>query len=542
MKYEILIKSFIRFDKLLHLLHSIQKYYPDVTIRVADDSPDNKERDEVCNIIRSMNNCYFYKLPFDVGLCVGRNFLLKKVKTAYFVLLDDDFAFTENTSLEKLQSVLQGDQDCIIAGGRCINFGRKSYHGHGHIEIRGNKIIRYVYGSKAPSVQINGVECVPCRMTQNFFMGNIALFRKHHIQWDERLKIKEHVWFFLNLPEELRIYYIPSVVVNHYPAGGNNTYTKFRYNKNELTKIERITGLKISSKRVILYESLGDFFLRALRKLGRMNQQIATTYLQHEHPGKRMVLAGVPLDLVTRKDLLLYLTLAANGDASVLVANVNIHAHNIAHGDSEFLQILHDADLVFCDGAGIVLGARLLGLPRPERLTPMDWIDEFAQLISEQGHSMFLLGNEPGVADKAAERFSGKFGARIVAGTQHGYFNKDGVENDAVIDAINSSGANILLVGMGMPLQEKWITKHRARLKPRVLLPVGALFGWYSGQLSRPPRWMTDNGMEWLGRLWRHPRRVWKRYLIGNPIFLARVIGTRIIGSWMTRSKSSGRL
>ena len=113
------------------------------------------------------------------------------------------------------------------------------------------------------------------------------------------------------------------------------------------------------------------------------------------------------------------------------------------------------------------------------------------------------------------------------AGSHHGFFAKHGADSDAVVDAINASGATHLLVGFGMPLQEMWITEHAARLRVATVLPVGALFRWHAGIETRAPRWMTDHGLEWLARLGSHPLRHFRRYVIGNPRFLLRVIRSR---------------
>ena len=99
-----------------------------------------------------------------------------------------------------------------------------------------------------------------------------------------------------------------------------------------------------------------------------------------------------------------------------------------------------------------------------------------------------------------------------------------------MIDAINASGATHLLVGFGMPLQEKWIADNASRLRVKTAIAVGALFRWHAGIEQRSPRWMTDYGLEWLGRLAQHPVRHFRRYVIGNPLFLARVARARLRG------------
>ncbi|NTV93680.1 MAG: WecB/TagA/CpsF family glycosyltransferase, partial [Chlorobiaceae bacterium] len=108
-----------------------------------------------------------------------------------------------------------------------------------------------------------------------------------------------------------------------------------------------------------------------------------------------------------------------------------------------------------------------------------------------------------------------------------GYFDHRS-ESDAVIGKINSSGAAILLVAFGAPLQEIWIAEHRQKLLPRVLMGVGGLFDFYSGTIRRAPRWMREIGFEWVYRIFQEPARMWRRYVIGNPLFLYRVMKWKV--------------
>jgi N-acetylglucosaminyldiphosphoundecaprenol N-acetyl-beta-D-mannosaminyltransferase len=134
------------------------------------------------------------------------------------------------------------------------------------------------------------------------------------------------------------------------------------------------------------------------------------------------------------------------------------------------------------------------------------------------------------VADKAAANLKARYPDLRIVGTHHGYFDKTQgcAENEAVIEQINTVKPNILIVGFGMPLQERWLMENWDRIDANVALTGGAVFDYVSGELRRAPRWMTENGLEWLGRLIIEPRRLWKRYLIGNPIFLWRVLKQRL--------------
>jgi N-acetylglucosaminyldiphosphoundecaprenol N-acetyl-beta-D-mannosaminyltransferase len=240
---------------------------------------------------------------------------------------------------------------------------------------------------------------------------------------------------------------------------------------------------------------------------------------------------GVPVHPISRTTLLDALVEWGASPTVRHVFYMNVYGINLAQRDAAFRSSLAEADLVFCDGYGVKWGARLLDADIPERMTPPDWIDELAARTAAAGQSVFAIGDEPGVADAFQKALAAKHAGYRDAGSHHGFFTKTGAENDAVIDRINASGANHLLVGFGMPLQETWSVVNAARLRVGTVIAVGALYRWYSGAEQRAPRWMTDHGLEWLARLARHPVRHFERYVIGNPLFVLRVLRQR----WFSR-------
>lgn len=210
------------------------------------------------------------------------------------------------------------------------------------------------------------------------------------------------------------------------------------------------------------------------------------------------------------------------------VMYANVHVLNTAYRDPELRRILNRADLVYCDGAGIKLGAKLLGQYMPERMTGADWIYSLCAVCQEQGFSLYFLGGEPGVAARAAARLADQYPALKIVGTHHGHYCHNGTENDAVVSKIKALHPDILLVGFGTPLQEKWIDQNFERLNIPVVWAVGALVDFVTGKKPRAPRWMLDHGLEWLYRLWAEPKRLWKRYIVGNPLFIWRVLMQRL--------------
>lgn len=211
------------------------------------------------------------------------------------------------------------------------------------------------------------------------------------------------------------------------------------------------------------------------------------------------------------------------------VLNVNAHALNLAYENPWLRDFFNSAPIIFCDGAGVGLAARLLGKKLPKRITYADWMWQLSKFAQEKGYSLFFLGAQPGVAQSSAHRLLQRFPGLVIAGVRDGYFDRaiGSIENQNVVEKINSVQPNILVLGMGMPIQERWILENLDQLKVNVVLTGGAVFDYISGETRRAPRWMTDHGLEWLGRLLIEPRRLWRRYVLGNPLFLARVLRQR---------------
>jgi N-acetylglucosaminyldiphosphoundecaprenol N-acetyl-beta-D-mannosaminyltransferase len=213
-----------------------------------------------------------------------------------------------------------------------------------------------------------------------------------------------------------------------------------------------------------------------------------------------------------------------------IIGYANIHALNLAYEVPWFRAFLNQSDIVFCDGFGVKWGARLLGARIPERFTAPDCMARLAASACQQDFSLFFFGARHGVAQKAAEILQAAAPGLRIAGVHHGYFDKTlgGAENKAVIRSINAARPALLIVGFGMPTQERWLMENWDRLEVNVALTAGAVFDHMTGEVTRAPAWMTDHGLEWLGRLAVEPRRLWRRYLIGNPLFLARVLRQRL--------------
>ncbi|MCB0017816.1 MAG: WecB/TagA/CpsF family glycosyltransferase [Anaerolineales bacterium] len=213
-----------------------------------------------------------------------------------------------------------------------------------------------------------------------------------------------------------------------------------------------------------------------------------------------------------------------------LILNVNVHCLNLCYEQPRLQEFMNSAAINFCDGYGVKLGAWLLGVEIGERITYADWMWDLAELASNGNFALYFLGGKPGIAEIAGRKLQETFPELKISGTHHGYFDKDVPDvNDEIINQINAAQPDILIVGFGMPLQEYWLQDNWQRLNAIVGLTGGAAFDYVAGEVARAPSWMTNNGLEWLGRLILEPSRLFRRYVVGNPKFLLRILRQRIM-------------
>ena len=213
-------------------------------------------------------------------------------------------------------------------------------------------------------------------------------------------------------------------------------------------------------------------------------------------------------------------------DAAADVFFVNAHTLNLAAADPSYQAILNAGDLVFADGTGIRWAARLRGVRVIENVMGTDLIPAWFRATVDRAHSYFLLGADPLTIELAADFARRTFPGWRLTGYHDGYLT-DELMDGVVVDQINAAKPDVLLVGMGNPLQEQWIHRYLPELRVPVCIGVGGLFDFWAGNVSRSPSWLRRLGHEWLWRLVQEPRRLANRYLIGNPLFLARVLRER---------------
>jgi N-acetylglucosaminyldiphosphoundecaprenol N-acetyl-beta-D-mannosaminyltransferase len=203
------------------------------------------------------------------------------------------------------------------------------------------------------------------------------------------------------------------------------------------------------------------------------------------------------------------------------VVVAGMHGVMEAQRDPTLKSILNAADLVVPDGMPLVWLSRFRGRPLTRRVYGPELMLEVCQQTASTSCHHFLVGGAPGVADRLAKVLKHRFPGLVISGICSPPFQPlTEVQEEELLAMINRAAPDIVWVGFSTPKQERWMHRHRDRLKAAVLLGVGAAFDIHSGTRKQAPRWMRENGWEWLFRLFQEPRRLWRRYLIYGPQFL----------------------
>jgi N-acetylglucosaminyldiphosphoundecaprenol N-acetyl-beta-D-mannosaminyltransferase len=212
------------------------------------------------------------------------------------------------------------------------------------------------------------------------------------------------------------------------------------------------------------------------------------------------------------------------------IVTVNLDFVRLARTDLEFRTALAASDLAVPDGMGVVWATRLGGDSLTERVAGVDIVEQGAALAAEKGYSIFLLGAEPGVAERAAAELLRRHPGLRIAGIYSPPMGPFSEEEDArMVALVQAARPDMLFVAFGAPRQDLWIYRHRHELHVPVCVGVGGTFNFLAGRVPRAPRWMQSAGLEWAHRLLQNPRRLWRRYIVHDaPIFL-RFVAARLM-------------
>ena len=217
------------------------------------------------------------------------------------------------------------------------------------------------------------------------------------------------------------------------------------------------------------------------------------------------------------------------------ICTVNVAILMMMRSDRKLQGFVDRAALVVADGQPLVWASQLQDDPLPERVTGVELVDELCALATREGFGVYFLGAKPAISETVVQRLAERHHGLKVCGISDGYF--DAPEAPQRAQAIRESGANILIVGMGVPLQEEFIENHWDQLGVELAIPVGGSFDIIAGATRRAPVWLQRIGMEWLFRLIQEPRRLWKRYLVTNTQFifhLLRSVAGSGLGRWLS--------
>lgn len=245
---------------------------------------------------------------------------------------------------------------------------------------------------------------------------------------------------------------------------------------------------------------------------------------------RQVLIEDIPVtDYSTREDLLQAIVNEAKQPGTSVCLGMNAHNANMAY-KNKFLKTLYQrAEIVYCDGAGVILASRLLGDEIPIRYANGDWFFEMWDYFAAQNCTTYYLGSAPGIALKGFSMYKAtRRNQHSVLGVHHGYILDDPELEAQVIAEINALKPDVLFVGFGCPLQEQWIADHLHELNVGLCYAIGASMDYVVGVKPRPPEWLGNLGGEWLFRLFCEPKRLYHRYLVGNPWFLGRVALTAL--------------
>ncbi|GAB3927580.1 WecB/TagA/CpsF family glycosyltransferase [Kribbella albertanoniae] len=208
-----------------------------------------------------------------------------------------------------------------------------------------------------------------------------------------------------------------------------------------------------------------------------------------------------------------------NGERQlVCVTDMNALLH--ARADERLTEVYNSAGLVVPDGMPLVWAGKKAGFEQMGRVAGPDLLERVMAEAAERGWTQYFYGGAEGVADELRMRFQDQHPALKVQGVEcPPYRALTEAEDAETVDRMNAARPDIIWVGLGAPKQERWMAEHRERLNAAILIGVGAAFDFHTGRLDRAPLWMQRAGLEWSYRLYKEPRRLWKRYLIGIPRF-----------------------
>ena len=236
----------------------------------------------------------------------------------------------------------------------------------------------------------------------------------------------------------------------------------------------------------------------------------------------RIKFFGLNLDIITFEETLNKISEFIETRRRVQHVVVNVAKLVYAQKDEELCDIINSCELVNVDGAGIVLGAKFLGINIPERVAGIDLMEKLTERSADRGYRVYFFGAQEDIVKRTAEHYKEKYPDLIVAGYRNGYYAPD--EEEAVANEIKESRADILFVAMGSPQKEIFLNKYSKQMEVPFTMGVGGSFDVIAGKVKRAPKLLQVLHSEWIFRLIQEPKRMWKRYAVTNTVFACMLI------------------
>ena len=238
---------------------------------------------------------------------------------------------------------------------------------------------------------------------------------------------------------------------------------------------------------------------------------------------KKINFLNIPIDAITMQETLQKVENAIVDKNQIHHTVVNAGKIVLIQTDKELEKSVIGADIINADGQAIVWAANLLGQKLPERVSGIDLMEELVKRSFEKGYKCYFFGAKEEVVTKLVNIYKKQYSRNIIAGYRNGYFEKN--EEEHIAKEISDSGANILFVAITSPKKEIFLNSYKKHLQDvNFIMGVGGSFDVIAGKVKRAPIWMQNFGMEWLYRVFQEPKRMWKRYLVGNTKFILLVI------------------
>ncbi len=251
-------------------------------------------------------------------------------------------------------------------------------------------------------------------------------------------------------------------------------------------------------------------------------------YLDHTEKKKRALIFGSLVDPLTMEETLQSVERIVDSRQTVQHVVINVAKLVLMQKDEHLRQIVNSCGLINCDGQGVIMGAKFLGMRIPERVTGIDLFLNLVERSEQKGYKLYFFGATEQVVQKTIRELRSQYPDLKIAGYHNGYYSRE--QEAEIVQDIKASGADILFVAMSSPQKEIFLNKYIHEMNVPFVMGVGGSFDIVAGVTFRAPLWMQKAGLEWFHRLLNEPARMWKRYLTSNSIFLWMLIKAKLFG------------